>query len=170
MFFRKDNKKKKFEEIYDRSVNEVYRFIFLKVSSDEVAQDLTSETFTRVWESLQETEEIKNPRAYAYRIARNIVIDHYRRREFQKVATPEEVVVPDKERRADEKAEIDSEMERVAKALRKLNEDYQNVIIWYYLDELSVSEIADLLGKPEATVRVLVHRALKALKKEMRGV
>ncbi len=170
MFFRKDNKKKKFEEIYDRSADEVYRFIFLKVSSGEIAQDLTSETFTRVWESLQETEEIKNPRAYAYRIARNIVIDHYRKREFQKVTTPEEVVVPDKEKRADEKAEIDSEMERVTKALGRLNEDYQNVIIWYYLDELSVAEVAELLGKPETTVRVIVHRALKALKKELREV
>ncbi len=168
MFFRQDNKKKKFEEIYDRSVKEIYRFIFLKVSSQEVAEDLTSETFTRIWKSLQAEENIENPRAFAFRIARNLVIDHYRRKEFLKVTTPDKIDVSDTEKRADERAEITSEMERVGEALRKLSEDYQNIVIWYYLDELSISEIADLLAKSETTVRVSIHRALKALKKELK--
>ena len=54
-----------------------------------------------------------------------------------------------------------------AKILSKLKEDYQNYIIWRYLDELSISEISQIAGKSQQSVRVGVHRALQALKREL---
>ena len=45
--------------------------------------------------------------------------------------------------------------------------EYQNIIIWRYLDDFSPKEIAQIMEKPEATIRVLVHRALAALKKKL---
>ncbi|PIU15604.1 RNA polymerase subunit sigma-70, partial [bacterium (Candidatus Gribaldobacteria) CG08_land_8_20_14_0_20_39_15] len=71
------NLRKKFSKIYDQYINKIYRFIFLKVNSQEIAQDLTSETFLRGWESFKEkNEEIENIQAFLYRIARNLVTDH----------------------------------------------------------------------------------------------
>ena len=57
-----------------------------------------------------------------------------------------------------------SDMEQVRTALVGLKEDYQNVVIWHYLDDLPVPEIAKIMGRPEGTVRVMLHRALKELR------
>jgi RNA polymerase sigma-70 factor (ECF subfamily) len=51
--------------------------------------------------------------------------------------------------------------------LTNLKDEYQDVIIYRYLDELSVPEIAKIMGKSEGTIRVLLHRALTALRKEL---
>ncbi len=170
MFFRKEQKKKKrFEEIYDSYVEQVYRFIFLKTGSKDEAEDITSKTFMRVWETVKrENPEtgMRNPRAYTYRIARNLLVDYYRSKREGNVST-DDVVIKDESMRADERAELNSEMEQVRNALSNLNEDYQDIIIWYYLNELSIQEIADITGKSETNVRVTAHRAISALKKEM---
>jgi len=174
MFFGKDSKKKEFARIYDHHVEQIYRFVVLKVGSKETAEDITSRVFTRIWEYMknEENPDLENPRAYLYRLARNAVIDHYRKKELDSVAAPEDLPLADGSRGIDEEAAERSEMKRIREALQALNEDYQNVIVWYYLDELSAEEIAELLGKSENAVRVTVHRALRALRKEMerRGV
>lgn len=167
IFFRKKNR---FEEIYDANVEQIYRFLFLKLGSKDEAEDLTSKTFLRVWETVnRENPEsgMKNPRAYTYKIARNLLIDYYRQKRESNIPI-DDLVVEDKEKRPDEVAEIDSEMERVRLALKELNDDYQNVIIWHYLNELTVEEIADLMNKSETNVRVTIHRAVSAIKREIR--
>ena len=58
-------------------------------------------------------------------------------------------------------------MEQIRVALLTLKDDYQNYVIWRYLDELSVPEIAQITGKSEPSVRVGVHRALRALKGQL---
>ncbi len=172
MFFggEKEKKNKKFEKIYDSCVEQVYRFIFLKVDSKDDAEDLSSKTFLRVWEAISRENPdngMRNPRAYAYKIARNLLVDYYRSKKEETVST-DDVVIKDESMRPDKKAEIDSEMERVKEALKELNEDYQDVVIWYYLNELSIQEIADLMDKSETAVRVTIHRAVSALKEEMK--
>ena len=55
----------------------------------------------------------------------------------------------------------------VTQAMQGLKGDYQEIIIWRYLDDLSISEIAGILNKQEGAVRVMLHRALKDLKNEL---
>lgn len=189
VFGGKKKKQKEFEKIYDDNVEQIFRFVYLKTSSKDDAEDITSKVFTRFWETLRKGEEdnLRNPRAFLYTITRNLVIDYYRRYRPER-STPEkegtsgssprkhykskhvpleEVVVEDREMRADQRALLNSQIEEVKNALSQINEDYQNIVIWYYLDELTISEIADLLQKPESSVRVLIHRAVTALKKEL---
>jgi RNA polymerase sigma-70 factor, ECF subfamily len=178
MFKRKEkNRRKDFEKIYDTHVEKIFRFVYLKVSSKDDAEDITSKVFIKVWDSLSADKDLslKNPKSFLYKVARNLVIDYYRKnrkdqiKEIEKSEISlENVVVPDKEMRADERALLKSEIEEVKKALSLINEDYQNIIIWYYLDELTSSEIADLLDKPESSVRVLIHRAVGALRKSLK--
>ncbi len=188
MFKRREGKKRKdFEEIYDTHVEQIFRFVYLKVGSKDDAEDITSRVFIQTWKSVDGPDSVtpKNPRALLYKVARNLVIDHYRKnrpvREEdseedtaspQKKAKPkqvplEDVMIEDREIRPDEKALLNSQIEEVKQSLQDINEDYQNVIIWYYLDELTVPEIAELLDKPEASVRVLIHRAVDSLKKQL---
>lgn len=178
MFFRKTEKnKKEFEKIYGLYVDQIFRFAYLKVSSKDEAEDITSQTFLRFWKHFsKEKKRPQNPKAFIYKTATNLIIDYYRKTKTKKgkdgssakkEVSVEDIVIEDREMRADQKLVIKAEIEDVRKALSKINEDYQNAIIWYYLDELTIPEIADLLEKSETSVRVLIHRALNSLKEEI---
>lgn len=162
------NPRKIFSDIYDKYIDKIYRFVFLKVSSPEIAQDLTSEVFLRGWEVFKERKDIKNPPAFLYQIARNLVIDHYREKGKVRVISAEYTQITDPRVNLEEKAVLSSDLDTVRLAIANLNEDYQTVIIWRYLDDLSVPEIAKILDKSEGAVRVSLHRALKSLKDELK--
>jgi len=160
--------KKFFSKFYDQHVKKVYRFIFLKVDSKETSQDLTSEVFLRFWKQLNSATRIENPRAFVYQVARNLIIDHYRRNEPIKLQI-EEFQIKDPNPNPETQFLADSEFASLKKVLAKIPEDYQNMIIWYYLDEFSVAEIAGFTGKTENNVRVTIHRALKTLREKVEG-
>ena len=161
------NPRKIFSKIYNQYIDKIYRFIFLKVSSQEIAQDLTSETFLRGWESFKSGNKIENPQAFLYQIARNLVTDHYREKGKIRIVSADYVKITDPRTNLEEKAILNSDLDTVRLALTNLKEDYQNVIIWHYLDDFSISEVAKMLDKSEPAVRVQLHRALKALKNEL---
>ncbi|MBZ1348354.1 MAG: RNA polymerase sigma factor [Candidatus Nealsonbacteria bacterium] len=164
--------KKKFSRIFDQHINKIYRFVYLKVNSQEIAQDITSEVFLRGWQAFKKAynpcpmpqNKIKNISAFLYQIARNLVIDHYREKQKKQTVSIENMEIVDPGIGLEEKAAIDSDIEQIRKGLLRLKQDYQDVIIWHYLDDLSVSEIAKILNKPETTVRVMIHRGLKHLR------
>ena len=159
-----ENLRKIFSKIYDRYIDKIYRFIFLKVSSQEIAQDLTSETFLRGWESFKNGNKIENPQAFLYKIARNLVTDHYREKGRAQVVSAEFIPIVDPRQNLEEKSLFESDFDNIRIALVSLREEYQDVIIWHYLDDLSIPEIAKMLDKSEGAVRVMLHRALKVLR------
>ena len=159
--------RKKFSQIYDQYIEKIYRFVFLKVNSRETAEDLTSETFLRAWESFEKGQEIENIQAFLYRIARNLVTDYYRKKGRTRIVSTEMFPGADPRQNLEEKSLLESEIERIRLALTNLKEDYQNVIIWHYLDGLSITEAAQLLDRTEEATRVLLSRALKALKNQL---
>lgn len=163
-----DNLKQEFSEIYDKYIGKIYRFIYLKVSSEAVAQDLTSETFLRCWKSFQKKRsDIENVSAFLYRIAHNLIVDHYKKREKEPSISTEDRQIADKQVGLESKAILSSDMDTVRAVLANLNNDYQNIIIWHYLDEFSVKEISLIMNKSEDTTRVTLHRALKSLKEKL---
>lgn len=161
--------KNKFSEFYDQNINKVFRFVSLRVDSAETAQDLTSLAFLKLWQK-QSDITISNPKAFLFQIARNQIIDFYRQKnkkplsldklgelaDFQ-VARPTFV----------QHIELDLEMERIKKALQNINPLYADIIIWRYVDDFSNQEIAQILKKKEGNVRVLIHRAIESLKKQL---
>ncbi len=168
-----DNSKQQaeFSQIYDKYIDKIYRFIFLKVNSKEIAEDLSSDVFTRCWRKFQDNQgdlaAIENPQAFLYRVARNIVVDHYREKGKAQFVSADFVPVIDPNGDIKEKIELSSDLSMVRTALAGLKDEYQEIVAWRYLDDLSVPEISKILGKPEGTVRVALHRAMKSLKKEL---
>ena len=166
------NFKKRFSIIFDQHINKIYRFVYLKVNSQEIAQDITSEVFLRGWQAFKKAynpcpnpqNKIKNIPAFLYQIARNLVIDYYRDKQKKQTVSIEnmEIIAPGPG--LEEKAVLDSDIKQIKAGLLSLKQDYQDVIIWHYLDDLPVSEIAKILNKPEATIRVMIHRGLKQLR------
>lgn len=159
------NKRKEFSKVYDQYIKKIYRFIFVKVESQEVAQDLCSETFLKCWEYYKDNPaKIENISAFLYRVARNLVTDHYRARGKAQIVSPEFVAIADPEPGLEEKAIFNSDLNNVKVSLASLKDEYQNAIVWYYIDDLPIKEVAGLMNKTEDAARVTIHRALKALK------
>lgn len=161
--------RKKFNKIYDEYIQKIYRFVFIKVNSQEIAQDLTSETFLRFWERLNNSGEleIENPNAFLYQIAKNLVTDHYREKAQVQLVSTENLQINDPQADLEKEASLNSEILQMQKAMADLKDEYQDVLIWYYLDEMPIREIANILDKSETAVRVTIHRALNSLREKL---
>ena len=153
-----NDSKEQFSRIYDEYIEKIYRFVFLKVDSRETAEDITSKVFLKGWEAYNKSKNIENHGSFLYKIARNAVVDHYRGK--GKIKTVSSDNVP-------EKAMFNADMEVVKAAINNLKKDYQDVLIWHYLEDMDTAQIAQILDKSEGTVRVAIHRGLKALKNEL---
>lgn len=152
--------------LYDQYHPQIYRFVFLKVSSKEDAEDLTHQIFMNAWEHVDGYRHQGFPfSSWLYRIARNAVIDHYRTRK-EKVsledADPEMFALG--ENIQDDVGHV-LEFERVREAITKLSSLHQDVIIMRFVEELAIREVAAALKKSEGAIKLLQHRAILELQR-----
>lgn len=173
-----EEKREALGRIYDIYAVRIFRFVYLKTNSRETAEDLTSEVFLKCWKYIKDEDKkdsggdfLKSNKAgpFIYRIARNLVIDFYRKKRFVTIEIDQEV----KNRISDEKQDIfrivslKDDIEEIRKALRQVNDDYREVIILRHVEGLNTEEIAEIMEKSEGSVRILLHRAMKALTEVM---
>lgn len=151
-----------FGEIYQILVDPIYRYVLFKVNSHIDAQDITAETFKKAWVSLHRYQQ-NNFRAYLYAIARNTTVDYIRKEaRISKVAQSYPVI--------DEKINIEDhlikkeEIRELYQAIKKLPENYAEVINLRFVEELSIKETAEILEKSSVSVRVTQYRALRKLR------
>jgi len=169
----KSRDKEAFAKTYDLYVDHIFRFIYFKVSNKEEAQDLTSAVFLKAWNHIQTKSIIdeKSLRALIYKIARNIVIDYYRENSSKKniEIDSEEggLELIDEKQNPLKEVELKSDLSVLEKNITKLKDEYREIIILRFIEELSISEIANILGKTNGNVRILSYRALRALKELM---
>ncbi|MFH0840767.1 MAG: RNA polymerase sigma factor [bacterium] len=152
---------------YDLYINDIYRFVFFKVGNKEEAEDITSSVFVKCWTyvrdgKLNDSNEYKSLKAFLYKIARNAVIDYYRQNKPE-VELEEAEEVPNKKEQ-DQIGATNIDFELVKEKLTELKTEYRGVIVMHYINQLSISEISDILGKSKGNVRVILHRALSALR------
>ena len=155
-----------FAKLYDQYVEKVFRFVRFKVDNKEEAEDITSEVFLKVWSYLIENTEVKitSFAGLVYKTARNNVIDFYRARGQRKeVELDPEMPIGAEDKNYNVVAN-NQEVEQILRTIKKLKQEYQEMILLKYVDELTTSEIAEILGKSNMTVRVTLHRATKKLK------
>ncbi len=163
-----------YAELYDLYVKRIYRFVFFKVGSHENAEDVTSEVFLKAWQYLiggtESVSDIKSFSGLLYRIARNTIIDFYRAR-----ASKNEVPINEDTDISDSGSWYGQlgdkiETEKIIQTIKKLKQEYQEVLTLKYVDELEVKEICEITGKGQVAVRVTLHRALKKLKEILEKV
>lgn len=156
-----------FGELYERYVDQIFRYIRSRVSLEQDAEDLTETVFVRSFESLDRYEERGHPySAFLYQVARNVLVDHYRQAEDDQAlddAQPLEGGAPDPERRLQQGEDV----ERVIGAMANLPDDYQEVIRLRVLMSLPTATAAEWLDRSEGATRVLLHRALNSLRSEL---
>jgi RNA polymerase sigma-70 factor, ECF subfamily len=166
--------RKKFGRVYSAQVTKIYRYIRLKVSSRETAEDLTAQVFERGWivyrQSLDpehEQAEIKNMRAFLYQLARHAVVDYYRIESRKGTIRLGNYDLPDEGHDPAEAEARRQETNIVLSAMSRIKPDYQDLIIQRYLNGLSLEEIAEESNRSIGAVKTALHRAREALKAEL---
>jgi RNA polymerase sigma-70 factor (ECF subfamily) len=156
-----------FGVLYERYAADIYRFLRAQLPDNLEAEDLTAEVFLKAWDAMGRFRERGFPfSAFLYKIARNTLIDHWRK---QKRVLQESSLQPEGiEGFANGNiSNPDPELETssVQQVLRKLPEDYRMVLVYRFINQLTPAEIAAIMNRSEGAVRVLQHRALRAARK-----
>lgn len=151
--------------LYDKYQPQIYRFIYLKVGHREEAEDLTHQVFLKSWGNINEYSFQGFPfSSWLYSIARHQVIDYYRTKK-ENLALEDIVELKTENPSYAEAIDSNSDIERVKKAIRRLNPQQQDVIILRFIEDFSLKEAAAILNKTENSIKLLQHRAIKNLKK-----
>lgn len=150
-------------DLYKAYSDPIFQYISYRVESSTVAEDLTGEVFLRMVRGLTTYEDRGLPfGAWLFRIAANLVNEHYRQHKQMRVSA-----LTEDERSNDtdpfERLAQQEEREQLLKALHALPAEYQDILILRFMRNLSHTEVAAILAKSETAVRALQHRALKAL-------
>lgn len=156
-----------FAELYRRYADSIYRYALSRGLPPADAEDVVSTVFLRAFQSLPGYRERGWPfSAYLYGIARNALVDLYRR--DRREATGDEALErPEPQAEVDDQVTRRAQLEAVRQALAGLPEDYQEVIRLRLLLDLPTATVAAWMGRKEGAVRVLLHRALQALRARM---
>lgn len=158
---------REFLSAYDDYSRAIYRHIYFRVSNKELADDLTSETFLKSWNYIAEGKTIKTIKSFLYKTANNLIIDYYRQKYKESLPLDETIEISEQSESLSEKLEKKISMEAVMENLNKLPKDYIQILIYRYVDELSIPEIKELTGKSATNIYVMIHRALKEMKKRI---
>ena len=156
-----------FGQLYEAYFDRVYRFIFFRVTDDQIAEDLASQVFLKAWENLHRYHPRGPFLAWLYAIARNTVIDNYRTRKPM-VSLDEAAPLAAQDDKLDDRMQLQFEVQTLREAMQQLTQEQQEVILLKFMADYDTAQIAKEMGKTEGAIRALQMRALQALARVMR--
>jgi RNA polymerase sigma-70 factor, ECF subfamily len=160
-----------FGPLYERYVDQIYRFAYRRTGNHADAEDVTSQTFQQALAALPSYEWRGLPfGAWLYRIASNIV--HRRGRVSSRETPVEDVAIyaRGEDFAGDDPADIvgrSSEADELVQAIRQLPSDQQRALVLKFARGLKNREIGDLMDRSEGAIKQLVHRAMLNLRAAM---
>ena len=150
-----------FEKLFAEYSDVIYRFCLYKTSDNQVAYDLTQDTFLRLWRAMNDRGRVEKPKQYLYQIARNLVIDHYKKMKALSLDRLQEDGFDPKDNMA--ASDIFAEIMLLRKSIEKLEADYREVIYMRFVEGLGIEEIAETLQISPNLVSVRLNRGKKKL-------
>ena len=170
----------RFDALYRKYLAQVYAYALYELADHHAAEDATERTFLRALAALPRFREQARPedgpeastfRVWLFRIARNVVANERRSRRRRPAASLETalgagLVVADP---VDLQQGVETRDEAAAAllALDRLPDDRRRALLLRFVDEMSTAEIAGVLGRSEGAVRVLIHRGLRAIARDL---
>lgn len=155
-------------ELYRCNVDVIYRYVWTRVREDTVAEDLTAQVFLKALEGLPAYQPTGKPFvAWLYRIAYARVVDYWRKQE-RRIEVPLEDSMPAPSPRPGELLEAEADWITAIDLLAQLTDDQQDVLILRFIGEMSLSEVAETLGKTVGATKAIQHRALASLTRLLR--
>jgi RNA polymerase sigma-70 factor (ECF subfamily) len=156
-----------FAALYDRYVDLVFRYVYYRVGSQPLAEDLTSETFLRALRRIGSFSwQGRDFAAWLVTIARNLVADHFKSsRQRLEVTTADLTCIGEAATAAGPEQEVLAGIANteLLAAVRRLPGDQQDCLVMRFLQGLSVAETARAMGRNSGAVKALQYRAVRAL-------
>lgn len=152
---------------YEEYADAIFRHCYFRVFDRERAKDLMQEVFMRAWEYQCKGEEVRNMRAFLYRIANNLIVDEARKK---KEASLEKLQEDSGfEPWFDDRQRMQNRLEhsRVIRGLGRLDSRYRDILVMRYIKGLAPSEIARVMGESANTISVRIYRGLKQLRSQL---
>lgn len=157
-----------FLESYNLHSDEVFRFALFKLGDREKAKDVTQETFMKMWLYLSKGNEVKNTRAFLYKIIGNLVIDEYRKTNRRGGRTQSLDTLSDLgyEVGFDDTASWVDKIDgaQALALLQELPDVYAEVLFLKYVEEKTIMEISEITGNTDNAIGVRINRGIKKLK------
>lgn len=150
-----------FEALFGEYSDVVYRFCLYKTSDKQIAHDLTQDTFMRLWKAMQSGKNIEKPKQYIYQIARNLVIDHYKKAKDVSLDNLQESGYDPKDTGVG--TDFMAEVSILRQAIDKLEEDYREVIYMRFIEGMGIEDIAEAMNISANLVSVRINRGKKKL-------
>jgi RNA polymerase sigma-70 factor (ECF subfamily) len=151
-----------FGALYDHYIRQIYNFIYYKTFHKETAEDLTSESFFKALRNIQSFDLSKSFISWLYKIAQNTVLDHFRARrshqdieDFWDIADSTDIEL---------EVETGIAVESLKKELQALSSLERDIIIMRVWQDVSYKDIAEIVGKSEASCKMTYSRALTKLR------
>jgi len=158
-----------FGALYDHHSPAVYRFVYYRVGSRDLAEDLTSETFFRALRSIGNFRwQGRNFGAWLTTIARNLIADHYKSSRTRLEITTDDFTGHERATSTPEDEvlqEVTTQLLRAA--LTRLPADQQECLVLRFLNGNSIQQVAEALGRSEGAVKQLQLRAVRNLAKQL---
>ncbi|PIW76118.1 MAG: hypothetical protein CO001_03045 [Candidatus Portnoybacteria bacterium CG_4_8_14_3_um_filter_40_10] len=155
------------EEIFDYFSRQIFRFFIVRTASRETAEDLTQEVFLKLIDKIKTfNENLGSFSGWLWQIAKNTVKDYYRKK---KPLSLSDILLQSKENsdflegKNDGKAEL--KIAEIKDMIKDFDEEEQEIFSLHYLSDMPYREIAKMTGKSESSLRVLVHRVNKKIRK-----
>jgi RNA polymerase sigma factor (sigma-70 family) len=142
------------------------KFAYMLVQNIDIAEEITQEGFTRAWASPSTPSDPVEFRRWLYRIITTLANDYFRRQR-QMAGNPAPVPLKPDPVATVEARSVD---ESLTAALRGLSLSERRALYLRYFEDQSFAEVARILGRPQVSVRVVVHRALGKLRKRLEAV
>jgi len=165
-----------FARLYDQYYRQIFGYVLRRSANIEAAQDITSETFLKalgkLWQFRWRNVSFSS---WLYRIATNEVNQYFRKAEYKKSVSLEELQEqgfellsphdPESELiEAQEKLKRHQDFLEIQEKIIQLPARYQEVIALRFFEKKQIKEIAEILGKREGTIKSLLHRAVEKLR------
>lgn len=158
-----------FAQLYELYFTPVFRYLRLRLSDHDTAEDLAQTTFLKVYQSLPNYQGTAKPIAYFFRVARNTLIDFYRKKKDVLISEDKQEMfdrIEDHNPTPDHQLHKEQQRQLVLQAMEKLEGDQKDVVFLKFIKELSYSEIATIMDKKEPAVRKITSRALMRLRSQ----
>lgn len=150
--------------LYLNNYQSIYRYLYYRVGDTHIAEDLTSEVFLKMIQSLPGYRLRNVPfQAWLFQIARNLAIDHHRKQSLH-MNTELHENIQETARPVDELVENKLSNELLFRTLKKLTNDQRDVILLRFIEGLSLAQVASILHKSEDAIKGLQHRGLISLR------
>jgi RNA polymerase sigma-70 factor (ECF subfamily) len=152
-----------FEVAYKSHAQDIYRFLFWRTKNTALSEDLSSRVFEKAWQS-RSSFHGGSVKAWLYRIARNVLIDHWRKKQDIPVADTDLLHEETSSDHIEEKLDREATLQELRKAITKLPDDMRAVVTLRFIEGLPCKAVAQRLHLSESNVRVLQYRALQKLR------